>query len=63
MYDYQPKKRTLDGDGKGILEDLLKTDIKDLNAEILPCLFMSLSEAFIATAPDDASSVCDTAPT
>ncbi|KAL8520276.1 hypothetical protein ACS0TY_010994 [Phlomoides rotata] len=51
----RPKKRTLDGDCKGILEGLLKTDIEDLNAEILPCLFLSLSEAFIATAPDDAS--------
>ncbi|KAI3471008.1 hypothetical protein Pfo_027671 [Paulownia fortunei] len=49
----QSKKRVLDGDCKGILEDLLDTDIKDLNAEVLACLFLRLSEAFIATAPED----------
>ncbi|KAK6117849.1 hypothetical protein DH2020_048412 [Rehmannia glutinosa] len=49
----QSKKRILDGDCKGVLEDLYDTDIKDLNAEILACLFLRLSEAFIATAPED----------
>ncbi|KAL3837868.1 hypothetical protein ACJIZ3_022459 [Penstemon smallii] len=51
----QSKKRILDGDCKGVLEDLLDTNIKDLNAEILACLFLRLLEAFIATAPDDVS--------
>lgn len=59
LYDYQSKKRILDGDCKGIIESLIDTDIKDLNAEILTCLFFSLSEAFIATAPDDVSLVGD----
>ncbi|KAK4480629.1 hypothetical protein RD792_013707 [Penstemon davidsonii] len=51
----QSKKRILDGDCKGVLEDLLDTNIKDLNAEILACLFLRLLEAFIAAAPDDVS--------
>ncbi|KAK6121966.1 hypothetical protein DH2020_044289 [Rehmannia glutinosa] len=53
----QSKKRILDGDCKGVLEDLYDTDIKDLNAEILACLFLRLSEAFIATAPEDVALV------
>ncbi|CAA0830720.1 Uncharacterized protein SHERM_26110 [Striga hermonthica] len=49
----QFNKRTLGVDCKGILEDLLNTDVKDLNAEILGCLFMRFSEALIVTAPKD----------
>ncbi|GER49927.1 ARM repeat superfamily protein [Striga asiatica] len=49
----QFNKRILDVDCKGILEDLLNTDVKDLNAEILGCLFMRFSEALIVTAPED----------
>ncbi|PIN11747.1 hypothetical protein CDL12_15648 [Handroanthus impetiginosus] len=51
----QSKKRILDGDCKGILEDLTDADISDLNAEILACLFLRLSEAFVARAPEDVS--------
>ncbi|XP_047967896.1 uncharacterized protein At3g06530 [Salvia hispanica] len=47
----QSKKRNVDGDWKGILEDL-DTDINNLHAEILACLFLSLSEVFAATAPN-----------
>ncbi|KAL3650395.1 hypothetical protein CASFOL_006798 [Castilleja foliolosa] len=49
----QSKKRILDDDCKGLLEDLHDTDVKDLNAEILASLFLKISEAFIETAPDD----------
>ncbi|KAL7147600.1 hypothetical protein ABFS83_06G118300 [Erythranthe nasuta] len=48
-------KGTIDVDCKGILNDLLDTDIKDLNAEILACLFWRLLKAFIAIAPADLS--------
>ncbi|KAL8051037.1 hypothetical protein ABFS82_06G118900 [Erythranthe guttata] len=48
-------KGTIDVDCKGILNDLLDTDIKDLNAEILSCLFWRLLKAFIAIAPADLS--------
>ncbi|KAL1565211.1 hypothetical protein AAHA92_07455 [Salvia divinorum] len=50
----QSKKRIVDGDWKGILEDL-DTDINNLHAEILGCLFLSLSEVFVATAPNGVS--------
>ncbi|KAL6531214.1 hypothetical protein OROHE_014283 [Orobanche hederae] len=52
----QTKKRILDGDCKGLLEDLLDTDIKDLNAEILAYLFLRLLKAFIARVPQDVAS-------
>ncbi|KAG8390231.1 hypothetical protein BUALT_Bualt01G0062300 [Buddleja alternifolia] len=51
----QPKKGILDRDCKGILEELLDNYNKDLNAEILACLFLRLSETFVATAPEDVS--------
>ncbi|XP_057776784.1 uncharacterized protein At3g06530 isoform X2 [Salvia miltiorrhiza] len=50
----QSKKRIVHGDLKGILEGL-DTDINNLHAEILACLFLSLSEAFVATAPNGVS--------
>ncbi|KAL6526925.1 hypothetical protein OROGR_016015 [Orobanche gracilis] len=52
----QTKKRILDGDCKGLLEDLLDTDIKDLNAEILAYLFLRLLKAFIARVPENVAS-------
>ncbi|KAK4436389.1 hypothetical protein Salat_0802600 [Sesamum alatum] len=50
----QFKNRILDGDCRRILDDL-GIDVKDLNAEILACLFLRLSEAFIAAASEDVS--------
>ncbi|GFP80107.1 uncharacterized protein at3g06530 [Phtheirospermum japonicum] len=51
------KRRIVDGDCKGVLKDLHDTDVKDLNSEILACLFLRFLEAFIETAPDDVASV------
>ncbi|XP_042063624.1 uncharacterized protein At3g06530-like [Salvia splendens] len=50
----QSKKRIVDGDWKGILEDL-DTDINNLHTEILACLFLSLTEVFVATTPNGVS--------
>ncbi|KAL0382271.1 UNVERIFIED_CONTAM: hypothetical protein Scaly_0514400 [Sesamum calycinum] len=50
----QSKKRIMDSDCRGFLDDL-GINVKDLNAEILACLFLRLSEAFIAAASEDVS--------
>lgn len=49
-------KGIADGDWKGILTDL-ETGTNNHHAGILACLFLSLSEAFVATAPNAASLV------
>lgn len=45
----------LDRDCKAFLDHLSDTNLKDLNAKILMCLFWKLSEAFITIAPEDVS--------
>nr|GMD68865.1 uncharacterized protein At3g06530 isoform X1 [Ipomoea batatas] len=45
----------LDGDHKGFLECMNGTKIKELNADMLICLFWRLLEAFILKAPEDVS--------
>lgn len=51
----QSKKRMLDCDCKRILEDLIDTNAKDLNVELLSCLFLGLLQAFNMTAPENMS--------
>ncbi|XP_022872922.1 uncharacterized protein At3g06530 isoform X3 [Olea europaea var. sylvestris] len=53
--EQQSNRRILDEDCIRILEHVSDTNIKDLNVEILACLFWRLLEALIATAPEDAS--------
>lgn len=50
----------LDRDCKAFLDHLSDTNLKDLNAKILMCLFWKLSEAFITITPEDVSMVGDT---
>lgn len=49
----QSKKRMLNCDCKRILEDLVDTNTKDLNVELLSCLFLGLLQAFNMTAPEN----------
>ncbi|XP_075484364.1 uncharacterized protein At3g06530 isoform X1 [Primulina tabacum] len=51
----QSKKRMLDCDCKRILEDLVDTNTKDLNVELLSCLFLGLLQAFNMAAPENLS--------
>ncbi|XP_073126244.1 uncharacterized protein At3g06530 isoform X2 [Henckelia pumila] len=51
----QSKKRMPDCDCKTILEDHVDTNTKDLNSELLSCLFLGLLRAFNMTLPEDLS--------
>ena len=61
IYNVQSNTRMLDGDCKVFLDQLFEanfnTKFRQLNAEILICLFWRLLEGFISTMPADVSLV------
>ena len=63
IYNVQSNSRMLDGNCNVFLDQLFEsnfnTKFKQLNAEILICLFWRLLEGFISTMPVDVSLVSD----